>query len=338
MYFPVAGVEADPFLLALLGFLLGILGGFFGIGGAFVATPALNLLGFPMPAAIGTNMAHVMGKGIMATLTHWRLRQVDTRAAFWLLLGTAPGVEAGARLVFYLEKLGLADSTVRWVYALTLGGIGWFMLREYREFLRRPEKGEIPFEPLYRRFRLGPYVSLPVSGVSSISVWLLLLTGFGTGFLAGFLGVGGGFIRVPAMIYLLGMPAPVAVGTDLLEIIFSGAYGTITYALKGKVDLLAALILIGGAVVGTQIGAYATLFARYRLRLYLALTILATAVAVVMAELGEKQLSLALLLASTTVMCLVITWVLASGWKKRRRYLALGPHCRPGEGREAAEK
>jgi len=324
LYFPVAGVEADPFLLALLGFLLGILGGFFGIGGAFVATPALNLLGFPMPAAIGTNMAHVMGKGIMATLTHWRLRQVDLRAAFWLLLGTAPGVEAGAKLVFYLEGLGQVDSTVRWVYALTLGGIGWFMLREYREFLRRPHRGEIPFPPLAHRFRLGPYVSLPASGISSISVWLLLLTGFGTGFLAGFLGVGGGFIRVPAMIYLLGMPAPVAVGTDLLEIVFSGAYGTVVYALRGKVDLLAALILVAGAVVGTQIGAYATLFARYRLRLYLALTILATALAVILAEAGLERLSLAVLFLSTALMCLAITWVLATGMKKRRQQLATG--------------
>lgn len=323
MYFPVAGVEADPFLLAFLGFLLGILGGFFGIGGAFVATPALNLMGFPMPVAIGTNMAHVMGKGIMATLTHWRLRQVDLRAAFWLLLGTAPGVEVGAKLIFYLERMGGVESTVRWVYALTLGGIGWFMLREYREFLRQPRRGgETYFPPIAHRFRLGPHVSLPASGIPSISVWLLLLTGFGTGFLAGFLGVGGGFIRVPAMIYLLGMPAPVAVGTDLLEIVFSGAYGTMVYALRGKVDLLAALILVGGAVVGTQIGAYATLFARYRLRLYLALTILATALAVLLAEARWKELSLVVLFGSTALMCLAITWVLGTGIRKRRRHLA----------------
>lgn len=335
MNFPISGVTASPWLLVFIGFIVGVCGGFFGVGGAFIATPALNILGFPMSYAIGTDLAHIVGKSIMATSLHRRLGNVDVKAGMIIIAGTLPGVELGARSIMALEGVGLVEPVVRWVYFFVLVAIVGFMLYEYRDYVRwRQRVGELAAETDLRvsrlirwahSVRLGPHVSLPVSGIPRISVWILAGVGLLTGFMAGFLGVGGGFIRVPALLYIVGMPTKVAVGTDLLEVMFSGTYGTITYALKGRVDILAALLMLGGALVGTQIGVQATRYARYRIRLYFAATMAMTAVSVFLKQIGMGRVSAYLLFASAGLMSCIIVGVLAGGIlrQRRRRFLLI---------------
>lgn len=332
MYFPTAGVTVDPWILALIGFTVGVCGGFFGVGGAFLVTPALNILGFPMAYAIGTDLAHIMGKSIIAVGRHRRLGNVDPRAGLVLVAGTLPGVEAGARGVLWLEHLGLSETVVRLAYIPLLLAIGAAMLVETLRTARRGAGGEAGLaagEGLaarVRRLRWRPLISLPVSGIESISVWPLLAIALATGFCAGFLGVGGGFIRMPALLYLVGMPTHVAVGTDLLEVMFSGAYGTFTYALKGRVDVLAALVMLVGAAVGSQFGVTATSYVKgYRIRLLFALTVLAGAAAVALKQIGEGGAAAVLLLAAGSAVSLTIILALAAGIAaERQRSAAVG--------------
>lgn len=329
MEFPISGVVANPWLLVFVGFVVGVCGGFFGVGGAFIATPALNILGFPMTYAIGTDLAHIMGKSIMSTALHRRLGNVDVRAALILVAGTVPGVELGAQAVMALERQGLDEGIVRWTYIVVLVFIATLMLREYREYQRwRSAGGDDdragPWQPGWlwraaRTVRLRPIISLPVSGIPAISAWVLVAVGLTTGFLAGFLGVGGGFIRMPALLYVVGMPTSVAVGTDLLEILFSATYGTLSYALKGRVDLMAALFMLSGAAVGSQLGVMATCFARYRIRFYFALTMLLTAVAVLLKHLGYKAAATGLLFFTGGGMSFLIIGVLVGGLLRQRR-------------------
>lgn len=335
MFFPISGVTASPWLLILVGFTVGVCGGFFGVGGAFIATPALNILGFPMAYAIGTDLAHIMGKSLMATSLHRRLGNVDVRAAAILVAGTIPGVEAGARVVLWLEGLGALNSWVRWTYVFFLTSISILMIAEVlrkRSAAAGPPGGSPGGSPgpgggdqeggrlarAIQRIRFRPLLSLPASGIRSISLWVLLGIGLATGFLAGFLGVGGGFIRVPSLVYLAGMPTKIAVGTDLLEVFFSGAFGTFTYAVKGRVDIMAALLMLAGAAGGTFIGVIATRYATGdRIRLYFAVTMFLTAGAVFLKQMGYAGAAMVLLFTTAAAMSLVIVFILGAGSLRR---------------------
>lgn len=328
MFFPISGVTASPWLLILAGFTVGVCGGFFGVGGAFIATPALNILGFPMAYAIGTDLAHIMGKSLMATSLHRRLGNVDFRAAAALVMGTIPGIEAGARVVLWLEGLGALNAWVRWTYVFLLSSVSILMivevLRKRSAAAGSPGPGGGDQEDggrlarAIQGLRLGPLISLPASGIRSISLGVLLGIGLATGFLAGFLGVGGGFIRVPSLVYLAGMPTKVAVGTDLLEVFFSGAFGTFTYALKGRVDVMAALLMLAGAAGGTFIGAFATRYATGdRIRLYFAVTMLLTAGAVFLNQMGYAGVAAVLLFTTAAAMSLAIVFILGAGALRR---------------------
>src|SRR3972149_9771462 len=139
MYFPLAGAEVNPAALVLIGFTVGVCGAFFGIGGAFMVTPALNLFGFPMAYAIGSDLAHVMGKSIVATLKHRLLGNIDFKLGGLMILGTVPGVEVGKRLILHLERIGQVDAIVRYIYILLLGSIGLFILWELLKYSRHQE-------------------------------------------------------------------------------------------------------------------------------------------------------------------------------------------------------
>jgi hypothetical protein len=218
------------------------------------------------------------GKSIVAARRHRVLGHVDIKLGLLMVLGTVPGVEVGARIIEGLEAAGNLDMVVGLAYVTILLGIGIFTAWESVRALQLvdTEKMEaedaLAFQGITRRvhrFRLPPLISLPNSGIESISVWVVLGVSFLTGLLAGVLGVGGGFIRMPMMIYLIGVPTHVAVGTDLFEIVISAGYGTVTHALKGNVDVLMALVMGTGAAVGAQIGAVSTrFFAGPRIRLF----------------------------------------------------------------------
>ena len=269
MYFPIADVTISPILLMGVGFLVGILGGFFGVGGGFLAGPMMFWAGVPMNFVIGTDLAHMTGKSIVATHRHRTLGHVDMKLGMYMVLGTIVGVEIGARFIEALEDTGAIDITIGITYIVILSGIsiftGWESIRAI-QMVRTDQidvQDAVGFKGLTKRIRainIPPMVSFPVSGIESISIWMVLGVGLFTGLLAGSLGVGGGFVRMPMLIYVLGIPTHVAVGTDLFEIIFSSAFGTITHAIKGNVDILMALVMHTGAAIGAQIGATATRF------------------------------------------------------------------------------
>jgi uncharacterized membrane protein YfcA len=186
-----------------------------------------------------------------------------------MVVGTIVGVEGGARAIEALESAGAVDLVVGVMYVLILLTISVFTAWESLRALQMVRADQLDareavgFDGMRRRvhgIRLPPMISLPGSGISSISLWAVLGVGLITGFLAGTLGVGGGFVRVPLLVYAVGVPTHVAVGTDLFEIVISAGFGTLTHALKGNVDVLMALTMHTGAALGAQIGATATRF------------------------------------------------------------------------------
>ncbi len=290
IFLPISGVEIMAWKLIMLGFTVGVIGGFFGVGGAFMVTPALNVFGFPMAYAIGTDMAHIAGKSIVATAKHRKYGNVDMRLGILMIIGTAIGIEGGATTIMWLEKVGRVDFVVRITYMVLLFGLSSFMLYEYFKLTRgtktetaKPvaDAGTSALALKMHKIKIPPMINLKVSGFS-ISVWIILIVSAFTGFLAGFLGVGGGFIRMPSLMYVIGCPTRVAVGTDLFEIVITGAYGAFSYAMKGRVEIIAAAVMLIGAAVGAQFGTLATQYVKgLKIRLYFSVTMLLAGVSVV---------------------------------------------------------
>lgn len=296
MEFPISGVTVNPLLLVGIGFIVGILGGFFGVGGGFLAGPLLYWTGVPINIVVGTDLAHMTGKSIVAAKRHRTLGHVDFKLGFIMVVGTVIGVEIGARFIEYLEVMGNVDRVVGISYIVILLVISAFTAWESIRALNmiRTESLDVEdvlaFRGITQRMhgiRLRPMISFPQSGIESVSLWVVLGVGLIAGVLAGFLGVGGGFIRMPMLVYLVGMPTHVAVGTDLFEIVISAGFGTLTHALKGNVDILMALVMQTGAAVGAQIGAVSTrYFAGPRIRLAFSVLPLIGAILVIVRLLG----------------------------------------------------
>jgi len=268
---PVVGMEVGALWIAALGLLVGCLAGFFGVGGGFVMTPMLNVLfGIPYNFAIGSSLAQMLGMSAAGSLQHRKLGNVDFKLGLLTVVAIMPGVEIGAQLLEFLEGLGsisigggqIAVTTlaISVAYVLLLAKVGLSMWRESRGALANGSD-EPEISALGRALRglgLPPVVSLPASGIERISVWAVFALGLVTGVLSGLLGVGGGFIFLPALIYVLGVPTTVAVGTSLFSILFASAYGTFTHSLKGNVDLVLVMLLLVPSAIGTQIGATLT--------------------------------------------------------------------------------
>ncbi len=271
MTFPISGAHLNPVLLVLTGFVVGVCGGFFGVGGSFLAGPALFTLGLPMNFVIGTDLAHLVGKSLVAVRRHSQLGHVDFKLGGLMMIGTLPGVELGARGIEVLKKTGDINRVVGTIFAVVLTGISLFMGVEVWKTLRARRAGgksltgggsdKSAFSGAAKKLqavRLWPYIKLPKSNVPQISFWAIFGVSFIGGICSGFLGGGAGYIRMPAMVYLLGVPTHVAIGTDLFEVTISASYGMFTHALKGNVDILVALVMHTGAAVGAQIGAALT--------------------------------------------------------------------------------
>ncbi len=267
MVFPISGITANPLLLAAIGFVVGVLGGFFGVGGGFLTGPMLFLSGVPMNYVVGTDLAHMMGNSLVATRRHRVLGHVDMKLGALMIIGTVLGVETGARIIEHLQSAGNIDQVIGSIYIVILLIISGFVAVESLRAMQLQREDELSagealafssLKTYMSRIRIPPLVSLPISGVEEISLWVVLGVGFVTGLLSGMLGVGGGFIRMPALVYILGIPTHIAIGTDLFEIIFSSGYGTFTHALKGNVDIMIALVMQTGAVMGAQIGSSLT--------------------------------------------------------------------------------
>jgi uncharacterized membrane protein YfcA len=278
IYLPIAEVSVNLWLLLGLGGIVGFLSGMFGVGGGFLITPLLFFVGVPPAVAVATGANQVVASSVSGVLAHFKRRTVDLRMGMVLLVSGLAGSWAGIWVFNLLERIGQIDLVVQLTYVLFLGLIGLLMLQEGIRALRRAsrEPGKITRHqhlwvhrwPLKMKFRTsGLYISaIPVAAV-----------GFFVGVLAAIMGVGGGFVMVPAMIYLLGMPTKVVIGTSLFQIIFVTAFTTFMHAWTNQsVDLLLAVILILGGVIGAQLGAQvgARLKAE-QMRILLALLVLA---------------------------------------------------------------
>jgi hypothetical protein len=282
------------------GLLIGILFGFFGMGGSFLVTPALLVMGYEPNVAVGSGLAFVFGTSVIATLKHRDLGQVDYKLGVLMIAGTTAGIEVGKLGLEYLQHIGLADSVVSVAYVLLLGGIGVFVTREALKGGDDDDGGidhdvdedadlddaEIPdIAQKIQSYRVPPMIS--VRGGFTVSLWMILLVAFATGLLSGFLGVGGGFIRMPALFYLIGVPVPVAVGTDLFEIVFSGGIGSFLYAQSGAVDLSIVVPLLAGSALGARLGAAATsLVDEADIKVYFGVMLLLGAIAVAVRQIG----------------------------------------------------
>ncbi|MEO6970663.1 MAG: sulfite exporter TauE/SafE family protein, partial [Chthoniobacterales bacterium] len=273
--------EINPVYLAVLGFFIGLMGGFFGVGGSFIAGPMLRALGLDWNLAVGTDLAHIVGTSVVAAKRHRALGNVDLRLGLIMAIGTIFGAETGAQLIQMLKRGGNINFVVSIVSITIYFSVSGFMIWESARTLRMQRRGdrksrgkgdETSFAHVtawIHRLKLWPMISLPVSGIKSISLWTILLVSFIGGVFSGFLGGGAGYIRMPMMVYVLGVPTHLAVGTDLFEIIISASYGTFSHAIKGNVDVLIALVMQTGAAIGAQIGATSTqYFAGPKIRLF----------------------------------------------------------------------
>jgi uncharacterized membrane protein YfcA len=305
MFFPISGAHISPIYLVIVGFVIGILGGFFGVGGSFIAGPALRVVGLDWNFAVGTDLAHIVGKSIVAVRQHRAFGNVDLRLGFFMAVGTIGGAEIGAQLIQMLKRAGNVNVVVSVVSIVVYISISTFMIWESRKTLRlKKSRAATPptaaskkhdlssFGHVTRsiqRLNIPPMIHLPVSGVT-ISLWVILLVAFVGGLFSGFLGGGAGYIRMPSMVYVLGIPTHLAVGTDLFEIIISASYGTFTHALKGNVDILIALVMHTGAAIGAQIGAICTqYFAGPKIRLaFVPLPLIGAAIVIYTLMSGHK--------------------------------------------------
>jgi len=234
--------------------MVGVLGGFWGIGGGWIMTPGLYVLGVPMNFAVGTSLAYILGQSVLASLRHREFGHVDVRIGFGLVGGMVVGTELGARFMEVLKRSVGVDRAVGPLYLVFLGAVGVLTLWES---LRGSTLGGLPRS--LRRFSVPPIIQ---TSEGRISLWPLSGAGVVVGGLVGVLGVGGGFVMLPVLIYLLGLPTHTAVGTSIFAVALTSTFATFSHSLKGNVDLEMALLLFSGAVVGTQLGAFATLRAR----------------------------------------------------------------------------
>ncbi len=258
IYLPIAEVSVNALLLLGLGGLVGVLSGMFGVGGGFLLTPLLFFIGIPPAVAVATGTNQIVASSFSGVLAHLRRKTVDLRMGLVLLAGGMVGAALGVQLFAWLRAQGQVDLLVTLCYVVFLGIVGGLMFVESLSALRRNRRADAPAKPRKRQTDLAHALPLKVKFRTSglyISVLPPLVIGLAVGVLSAVMGVGGGFIMVPALIYLIGMPTKVVIGTSLFQILFVTGFATLLHASTTySVDIVLALLLIVGGVVGAQIG------------------------------------------------------------------------------------
>lgn len=280
IYLPIAEMSVDALLVLAMGGIVGFLSGLFGVGGGFLMTPLLIFIGVPPAVAVGTQANQLVAASVSGVLAHWRRKNVDFKLGGVMLVGGSIGTLAGVWLFSVLQRLGQIDLVISLSYVLFLGVISSLMLVESaRSLLRRRKPGTrrklhhhtwlhgLPFKMRFHRSKLYISALLP-GGIGLIG-----------GVLVAIMGIGGGFLLVPAMIYLLGMPTALVAGTSLFQIIFTTGIATFLHAATNNtVDIVLALLLLLGGVVGAQFGTRAGSYLRGdQARLLLALMVASVA-------------------------------------------------------------
>ena len=278
IYLPIAEISVNIFLLIGLGGIVGILSGMFGVGGGFLMTPLLFFIGIPPAVAVASEANQILGASFSGAIAHFRRKNVDIKMGFLLILGGIIGSIFGVELFRIFKNLGQLELIIKVCYVLFLGIIGIIMFFESLRALNYKSKNIkvrktrhhswVQGLPLKMRFRTS---NLYISSIPAVFI------GFFVGILASIMGIGGGFIIVPAMIYILGMPTKVVVGTSLFQIIFVTGVTTYLHAVKNfSVDIILSFLLLVGGVIGAQFGVRIGLkLQAEQLRILLAILVLA---------------------------------------------------------------
>lgn len=282
IYLPVAELSLNVLLLVSIGLAIGFLSGMFGIGGGFIMTPLLIFLGVPAGVAVGTGASQVVASSVSSAVGHWRRNNIDMQMAGLLIVGGFTGAIVGVQLLAVLKALGQLEFFVSLMYVLLLGVVGGLMLIEAVRTLRasgaaaatRRKAGQhtwLEGMPLKIRFRVS---KIYISTIPPVAIGMIV------GLLTAIMGVGGGFLMVPAMIYLLRMPTKLVIGTSTMQILCVTAFTTVLQATQNhSVDIMLAAPLIAGGVIGAQLGVgYGERLKAEQLRALLALLVLAVAV------------------------------------------------------------
>jgi uncharacterized protein len=281
--FHIPGVEINLAALLFLGLSVGVLSGFTGVGGGFIMTPALIVMGMPVELAVGTSLCWVFLNSIAGSIVHRNHGNADLKLGFGMALPSLLGVEAGARLADQARSAGIGDVAILSVSILLMVFIGTFTLVEsikWKNYFDRigQARSNVSRQPtmlarILQEIKLPPFLHFKRSGIT-VSAWVILLLGFLIGIITGFLGIGGGFVIVPALVYLLGISSLLAVGTSTFQIVLSSLYGGMRYFLNGDVVIPIALAILSTSIPGVLLGASVTKFVRgVAVRIVLGITI-----------------------------------------------------------------
>ena len=330
--FALLGLTPGLFaLFVVFGFMVGVFFGFFGMGGSFLVTPALLILGYSAPVAIGSSMAFVFGTAVIATMKHHDSGQVDYRLGALMFVGIALGIEAGSRLVFGLEVLGIAEAVVGIAYVVVLAAIGLLFTRSALNDAAEDGDGadgdsnddpggpsgddDVPaIAQTIQSYEVPPMMTL--ADGQRASLWTISGVSAGVGVVSGFLGVGGGFVRMPAIYYVIGTSLAAAVGTSLFTGLLSGGVGAFTYGRAGVIDLGIVTALLLGSALGARIGSGATAYVNEDdVTIYFGLMLLVASVAVALGEAAAwlsrpvlDHVSFVLLVGSALFVCAIILY------------------------------
>jgi len=302
LYLPVALTSISIFIPVGLGLVVGLLSGLFGVGGGFLMTPLLMMFGIPPVVAAATDANQIVAASVSGTYAHWKMGNVDFKMGLHLLIGSFIGGLIGVEFIKILRAMGNADFAIKLTYVIMLGGVGTYMFFESLSALRKKKKAEAIPEH-YKESALRRFLkSLPFqtnyykSGVTH-SIFVPILLGGFVGILAAIMGVGGGFLMVPVMIYMLRMPMHVVVGTSLFQILFTCIEVTFLQSCTNHaVDFILAVLLLLGSTIGAQIGAvFGRKLKGEQLRILLACIVLAVAIKIII----ELTLTPSLLIGQT---------------------------------------
>lgn len=269
IFLPIAHIEVNLFLLVLLGLVVGVLAGLFGVGGGFLLTPLLNVFfGIPYNVAVGSSLAQMVLTAFSGSIRHFRERHVDYRLALSFFFGAVAGVRGGMKILSSFSSdvqycirghmICQLDLYMSIIYLVFLLSVGSYMIYESFRAGRSDCEVETDVSRWIRSISIPPVVRFPSMDGRAISIWPVLLLGVIVGTLSGLLGVGGGFILMPVLVYLMGIPTKMAIGTSLVQTFFTALFGASSHFLEGNVDPLLVLLILLGSVVGAQAGAWLT--------------------------------------------------------------------------------
>ncbi len=296
-------IELIHLFFLIFGALLGTVFGFFAMGGSFLITPLLIILGYPTSQAVGTGLAFVFGTAIISVLKHREFGQVDYKLGLTMGAAMSGGLFLGSKILSLLEQIGNAEAFVGAAYIILLTLVGVKMLRT-------SDKNKTPLNDV---IRFNPLIEVGKKN-KKVSLWIILLLGFLTGIVAGFMGVGGGFLLVPVMTLFMGLDASIAIGTSILVVMLSSGYGTFIYSGQEMVNLKLASILLFGSGLGAKIGSKASnIVPEDELETYFGLMVLLGAVAITLNQLKTfteipslKILSFLVITGSGLIMAILI--------------------------------